>query len=56
MPQAERCQPLPLLNDGANMGHMALDDVTIAGLYGECARRNAAWVEWRESVNTVTKD
>lgn len=55
MPTAVRCQPLPLLSDAADMGDMVLDDVTIAGLYGECSRRNAAWVEWAAKAKAASQ-
>lgn len=55
MPVSAQCQPLPLLVDSANMGDMVLDDVAIAGLYAECARRNAGWIEWSEKAKAATK-
>lgn len=35
------------------MGGMVLDDVTIAGLYAECARRNAGWIEWGQKLKKI---
>lgn len=53
MPVAAQCQPLPLLPEGADMGAQVLSDIEVAGLYGECARRNAAWVEWRGKMKEL---
>lgn len=55
MPVSVQCQPLPLLSDGVNMGDMVLDDVKVSGLYAECARRNAGWIDWAEKAKAATK-
>lgn len=55
MPVSVQCQPLPLLSDGSDMGGMVLDDVSIAGLYGECARRNAGWIEWAARAKAAAR-
>lgn len=32
---------------------MLVSDVEVSGLYAECARRNAGWIEWAEKAKSV---
>lgn len=55
MPASEQCQQLPLLSSEADMGEMAISDVTVSGLYAECAARNAGWIRWATEAKQAMK-